>query len=116
MGMLETNERKLKALQRERDNLVELLDDIFDTGHIMKDTFLEAEVIALRILKALQQDTQQDTSDPDMKIEIQVKGLSHHMESYLIDKIITCIVDDFGVDREDVLIDGNEVRPDDTEV
>lgn len=109
MGMLETNERKLKALQRERDNLVELLDDIFDTGHIMKDTFLEAEVIALRILKALQQ----DTSDPDMKIEIQVKGLSHHMESYLIDKIITCIVDDFGVDREDVLIDGNEVRPDD---
>lgn len=113
---IETNEHKLKALRHDSENLAELLDDIFDTGHVMDDVFRAAEVIALRILKALQQDTQQDTSDPDMKIEIQVKGLSHHMESYLIDNIITCIVDDFGVDREDVLIDGNEVRPDDTEV
>ncbi len=50
-----------------------------------------------------------------MKLTIEVKGLNHHMESLLIDDIITCIVDDFGVDREDVLIDGCEVRPDEEE-
>ena len=48
-----------------------------------------------------------------MQMKIEVKGLNPNMESLLIDKIITCIIDDFGVPREDVLIDGNEVRPDD---
>lgn len=50
-----------------------------------------------------------------MVIKIEVRGLSHHMESLLIDNIITCIVDDFGVDREAVLIDDCEVRPDEDE-
>lgn len=113
---IETNEHKLKALRHESENLSELLDDIFDTGHVMDAVFTEAEGIALRILKVLQQGADKDTPDSDMKIEIQVKGLNHHMASLLIENLITCIVDDFGVDREDVLIDGNEVRPDDTEV
>lgn len=48
-----------------------------------------------------------------MKMEIEVNGLiNHHMESFLIDKIITCIIE-FGVDRKDIrIIDGNAVRPD----
>ncbi|MDE0016815.1 MAG: hypothetical protein OXU51_11550 [Candidatus Poribacteria bacterium] len=47
-----------------------------------------------------------------MKMEIEVNGLiNHHMESFLIDKIITCIIE-FGVDRKDIRIDGNAVRPD----
>lgn len=50
-----------------------------------------------------------------MKLKIEVKGLNHHMESLLIDDIITCIVDDFGVDRENVRIDDCEVRPDEDE-
>lgn len=48
-----------------------------------------------------------------MKMEIEITGLNHHMESLLIDKILTCIIDEFGVDKESVRIDGNEVRPDD---
>ena len=50
-----------------------------------------------------------------MKLEIEVKGLNPNMKSLLIDKILTCIIDDFGVVREDVRMDGNEVRPDDRE-
>ena len=48
-----------------------------------------------------------------MEMKIEVKGLNNHMESLLIENIITCIIDNFGVAREDVRIDGNEVRPDD---
>ena len=50
-----------------------------------------------------------------MVIKIEVRGLSHHMESLLVDDIITCIVDDFGVDRENVRIDDCEVRPEEDE-
>ena len=48
-----------------------------------------------------------------MKLEIEVKGLNPNMESLLIEDILMCIIDGFGVDRENVRIDGNEVRPDD---
>lgn len=48
-----------------------------------------------------------------MKMEIEVNGLiNHHMESFLIDRIITCLIE-FGVAKKDIRIDGNEVRPDD---
>lgn len=46
-----------------------------------------------------------------MKMEIEVKGLNSHMESFLIENLINTIID-FGVAKEDIRIDGNEVRPD----
>ena len=54
MGFVETNERKLKALRQESRKLSELLDDIFDTGHVMDDVFKNASQIAMNIIAVVE--------------------------------------------------------------
>lgn len=50
-----------------------------------------------------------------MKMEIEVDGLINtYMESFLVEKIISTIIE-FGVDKKDIKIDGNAIRPDEDE-